>query len=125
MIKQNIPLVLLFLTCIFCIPSLINFRRNYKRFMIPIKGFSSERNFIISQRRAMTLFLALFIRRSKSNNCFTANQSGFVSFIFCLFQCASYFVVVVSINITYNVPPISFETFFCIICKPILNFAID
>ena len=73
----------------------------------------------------MTIFFALFVRRTKTNNCFTANQSRFTWLTAGRFYSSLNRVTVMAIHIGNNLPAIGFKTGGRVVAKPALDITVN
>ena len=73
----------------------------------------------------MTIFFALFVRGTKTNNCFTANQSRFTRLTAGRFYSSLNRITVMAIHIGDDLPAIGFKTSGRVVAKPALNITVN
>src|ERR1700735_5255543 len=77
--KHVVPCLLALAAGSLGIPAGVDLGRDLERGVVPAQLRAGSSDLVLAQRRAVALFLALLVRRAKTNDGFGANKSGLVA----------------------------------------------
>ena len=109
--------------------ALIPFRtdrvRNFKRRVIPAKIGACGGNFLVAQRRAVSVGRTLLVGRTPADHGLAANQARPVGHCLCFFQCGINRRGIMAVDVRHNMPAIGGEALRRVVGKPALHLAVD
>ena len=123
--KAGIPFRLGDCTGSLGIPFGINIRRNLERTMAPVQCGTGGGDFIITQRRTVTLFLALLVRRTKTNDGLAADQRRLTGILARGLDGHLDLIGIVTIDIADHLPTVSLEALRRVVAEPAFYFTIN
>ena len=107
------------------VPLGVDLGRDFERAMVPAECGAGQGDFVVAQRRTVALFLALLVRRTKTDGGLAADQGRLVHALARGLDGHLDLFGVVAVDIANHLPAVGFEALRRVVGEPALDFTVD